>query len=67
MEPPLPHDIDPHHAFGKLLSHPTVLAFLSEQVAPCGLVDADSKDIIAQVLAVLWSRGNEGDLPGSFG
>jgi RNA polymerase sigma factor (sigma-70 family) len=58
-----PDDFDPHHAFGKLLSHPRVQAFLTERVAPYGLPEADSKDIIAQVLAALWRRRDEDDLP----
>jgi hypothetical protein len=60
-------EIDPHHAYGKLLSHPRVQSFLAERVDPYGLPAADASDIIGQVLAALWARRHDDDPPDTLG
>jgi RNA polymerase sigma factor (sigma-70 family) len=58
-----PADFDQNHVFGKLLSHPRVMEFLSERVDPYDLPKVEADDIIGQVLAALWNRRDDEDRP----
>ena len=52
----LPDPTDPHHAYGKLLSHPRVQEFLKERASSYSLAEADSGYVLKKTFLELHRK-----------